>query len=360
MSGTGDSGERRRRLFGIKLRTLIAVHLATDVVADPEPFGAGSAMVVDGEAWVIVDGPAGRRLGAAMAWAIRHDARALHVITEVDGGVLARRAHGFSFPISIWFPEARLLLPVVAEQRPSVPSVRDEHLAFIPMIAEAGAVPHVEHGVVTGEVRGLEVCRVVDEPTVGNFSEPSDVVPDPSRIPDRSAPLERPTDLGVTLEVGVGANDREAFRLLHGHIPTVEALTGVVEAVSSRRSVAARQHPLNRMAPERFLRWQVEQDPGPLGLDELEPAEPPVLRQSMKYTEPCVGRGTDGDGRPVAVVFSSGVDLDLAPFVADAVLDLDDDTRVIVAVPERDLVAITNDLVSLLRHPVELVGLTSS
>ena len=50
----------------------------------------------------------------------------------------------------------------------------------------------VEHGVVTGEVRGLEVCRVVDDRTTGD---------------------------GVRLEVGVGAHDREAFAIIHGDVP---------------------------------------------------------------------------------------------------------------------------------------------
>ena len=96
------------------------------------------------------------------------------------------------------------------------------------------------------------------------------------------------------------------------------------------------------MAPERFLRWQVQQHPELLGLAALVPVDPPVPRQSMKYSEPCVARGVDDAGTPVAVVFSSGVDLDLIPFVADVALSLPDDVeRMLVAAPERDLVAAT-------------------
>ncbi len=56
-------------------------------------------------------------------------------------------------------------------------------------------------------MRGLEVCRVVDDPATG----------------------------AVRLEVGVGAHDREAFAIMHGDVPTVEALAGVVRAVAEHR-----------------------------------------------------------------------------------------------------------------------------
>ena len=82
------------------------------------------------------------------------------------------------------------------------------HLELVPVIEAGGATPLVEHGVVIGEVRGLEVCRVVDDPHTG----------------------------AVRLEVGVGAHDREAFAIIHGDVPTVEALAGVVAAVAEHRS----------------------------------------------------------------------------------------------------------------------------
>ena len=56
----------------------------------------------------------------------------------------------------------------------------------------------MEHGVLLGEVDGLEVCRVVLVDGVAH------------------------------LEVGVGRHDREAFALMHGDVPPAEALVGVV------------------------------------------------------------------------------------------------------------------------------------
>lgn len=353
MTGTerSETSDRRRRLLGVKLRALASEHLGSPVEVEPIEFGTGAGFVTDGGAWVIVDGAAGRSLGAGLAWAIRNAATSLDLVVESEGGQLARRAAGFDIPIRVWFPEERVLLPVVAEAAPPVPQPKADHVDLVPMIEAGGARAHVERGVVTGDVRGLEVCRVVDEPTIGQFAEANDV-------PAEFVAARRDGNAGVILEVGVGANDREAFQLIHGHVPTVEALGDVVASVSAVRSTDAPQHPLNRMAPERFLRWQVEEDPAILGLRSLVAVDPPVPRRSMKHPDPCVAHGVDTDGRRVAVVFSAGVDLDLVPFVADVALALDDDIeRVVVAAPRRDLVAVTRDLAALLVRPVELVGL---
>lgn len=363
MSELGDpgAGDRRRRLLGVKLKALVSDHLGVPVDSEPSAFGAGSALVHGDAAWAIIDGPSARRLGAALAWAVRHDATSLDIIAERDGAILARRARGFDFPIRVWFAEERMLLPVVSEALEPPRSASEDHLALMEMIEQAGATPHVERGVVTGEVRGLEVCRVVDEPTTGNFAELSDVPTAESVAHDDSelaARLARRETDGVILEVGVGANDREAFQMLHGHIPTVEALANVVAAVTEYRSERAFRHPLNRMAPERFLRWRVEEDPSLLGLREITPIDPPVDRMSMKHVEPCIARATDTEGRSALVIFTSGVDLDLVPFMADAVIHLDDGVdRVVVSGLERDLVPINRELTELMTIDVEFVAL---
>jgi hypothetical protein len=336
--------ERRSRLLGIKLRALVADHLARPVDVEPVTYPSGAAIVVDGAAWVLVDGPAARSLGPALAWAIRRGASSLSIVADVDAGTLARRAARLDLPVSVWFPEGRVLLPVVPEPLPALPTPLDEHLALVPMIEAAGATPNVEHGVVVGEVRGLEVCRVVDQPTVGHFAELGDI--------DAPAPLAPPTDTGVLLEVGVGANDREAFRMLHGDIPTVEALTAVVDAVREHRSPDAPQHPLNRLGQERYLRWQLQAEPGLVGLVSVEPAEPPLPRPNLKDPVPCVARGIDDDGREVTIICSVGVDLDLVGFVADVQEMVD--TPVVVALRSRDAVAITRDVLDLLASPVDV------
>ena len=341
-STTAD--ERRSRLLGVKLRALVGEHLGAPVDAEPAGFPGGAALCVGDTAWVLIDGHADRSLGAALAWSIRHAATSLDLVVERDSGLLARRAQRLSFPVTVWFPQDRVLLPVVPEPlaAPNLPS--PSHLALMSVIEESGATGAVEHGVVVGEVRGLEVCRVVDEPTVGHFAELGDF--------DLPAPPAPPTDNGVLLEVGVGANDREAFRMLHGDIPTVEALAAVVDSVLAHRSSDAPQHPLNRLGQERYLRWQLEQDPALVGMVDVTAAEPPLPRPNLKDPVPCVARGVAADGGVSAIVCSVGVDLDVVGFVADVQELLG--APVIVALRERDAVAITREVLARLAVPVEI------
>jgi hypothetical protein len=336
-----DTSELHARLLGIKLRALVAEHLGRELDTDTSSFPKGAALVIDGAAWVLIEGDASRALGGALAWALRHDATSLDVVAEADTGLLARRATRLRFPVAVWFAQDRTLLPAVPEPLAEPVRPTPEHLALTDMIAVAGATANVEHGVVFGEVYGLEICRVVDEPTIGHIAELGDI--DPSLFASND---------GVHLEVGVGANDREAFRLIHGDIPTVEALASVVESVAAHRSPDAPQHPLNRLGQERYLRWRLEQEPHLIGMVSVAPAQPPLPRPNLKDPIPCVASAVAADGRVHTIVCSVGVDVDLVGFVAD--VQSMSNEPVIVALKERDRLPITLDLLGRLATPVEI------
>jgi hypothetical protein len=140
--------------------------------------------------------------------------------------------------------------------------------------------------------------------------------------------------------------------MLHGDIPTVEALAAVVDAVLAHRSADAPQHPLNRLGQERALRWQLEQDPALVGAASVAAAEPPQPRPNLKDPIPCVARAVAGDGGVSNIVCSVGVDLDLVGFVAD-VQEMSD-APVVVALRSRDAVPITHDVLALLSAPVDI------
>lgn len=334
MSDDGAAA-RRSRLVGIKLRALVHEHLGDDSIADPVGFAPGAALLHGGAAWVLLDQGSASRLGAALAWALRAGATSLDVIAEEGTGVLARRAAAFSFPITVWHADGRSLWPAVAEPiAPSVP-VPEHHRDLIAVIEAGGADPIEEHGVLAGEVRGLEVCRVVDD-----------------------------VDLGTTrLEVGVGAHDREAFTMIHGDVPTVESLARIVDVVTEHRRVGADPHPLNRLARERLIRWRVIAEPELVGALSLAPAEPPVPRPNLKDPVPCVAAGVDGAGGSVVVVCASGVDLELVPFAADARAALEGahpgvgGTRLVIVTPSRDRLPVIGSLADLLGQPAEFVSL---
>ena len=357
MQRSTENAELRGRLLGVKLVALVGDHRGSPPDAAPIGFPNGAGIVVDGAAWVLIDGDAAGSLGPSIAWAVRHDATSLHVIVETDTGALARRAAGFEMPISVWFAQERTLLPVIAEELPEPPLASDEHVAMIETIERGGAEGFVSHGVVTGEVRGLEVCRVVDEPTIGRLAELGDFDLTPQMTADWDED-HGDGHSGVILEVGVGANDREAFRLLHGGVPTVEALSSVVESVRSHRSTDAPQHPLNRMARERFLLWQARHDPSLVDMVEVEPTEPPFPRPSMKEAAPSPAIGVDASGGRHLLVFTSGVDLDVVPYALDAhtaarrsVPELDE--RITIVLRSADLLPITREVAALSTTPVD-------
>ena len=343
---TDNAVSRRGELLAVKLRVLVSDHLGHPVEAGPGGFANGAALVTEGRAWVLVDGEAERSLGQALAWSLRHGATSLGLIAETHTGLLARRAERFTFPIVVWYPVERTLVPAVAEPLPPPPTVPAAHLEMAEVIEGAGATLTVEHGVVTGEVRGLEVCRVVDQPTSGYFDEPDGGEP----ISSMSAPIGADDATGVIVEVGVGAPDREAFRIIHGDLPTVTALAEVVSTVTGHRTRGAAPHPLNRLAQERLLRWRLQEQPSLAGLRHVAPAEPPLPRRGLNEVVPCVATGTRVDGHATRLVVSVGVDLDLIPFVADVQATTDD--PVMVVLPSRDLLPITREMASLLAEPV--------
>ena len=319
----------------MKLRALVREHLglSEEPAGRAEVFGLGAAFVSSSDTWLYVDGIAQRSLGPSLAWFLNHiqnetreSLTALHLVVDRDSGVLARRAAMFDVPIQVWHVNNRLLLPAVEEEHLEVVSPSPRHLDFVPMIERAGADVVIEHGVVAGEVLGLEICRVVDDAFTGD----------------------------TRLEVGMGAHDREAFALIHGHRPTEEALSSVIATVAQHLADGARLHPLNTFGAERLLRARCIGNPAVVGLTSLAPADPPVARTNLKDTIPCVARGRDDAGSDVVVTFVHGVDLDVVPFALDAADRFGENVRVMIVARDKDVVPSIMKMGVLAHRPVEL------
>ena len=286
--------ERRSRLLSVKLSALVRSVLGDSVQElRSEPCPLGASLLSDDVVWVLVDGDASQALGPTCAWVLRQSSsgipQSINIAVENSSGLLARRAQHLALPISVWRIEGTNIARAETEPHSQSVVLGDEYQHFVQQMKDAGAEPLVEHGVLVGEVRGLEMCRVVSDDTTGD----------------------------VRLEVGIGAHDREAFAMVHSDKPTHESVASVVQAVIAHRFVDAPLHPYNTLAAERFMRWRVIQTPELIGLTSLQPIDPPVKRANLKDAVPCVGRGKDASGKDVVVAFVHGIHLDVVPFAVD-------------------------------------------
>ena len=327
-------------LQGLKLRTLVRDHLAPGddggsdpaspaEITEPVDIGVGAAILVGGDAWVLVEDRHERALGVGLAWMQKSKARTLNLLVDRHSGVLARRAENFSIDVVVWEVAGRSLTRAMPHHHVPEIEPRASHLEFGSMILDCGADVVIEHGVVSGEVVGLEVCRVVDD--------------EETREP--------------RLEIGVGVHDREAFAQIHGRTPLEESLKRIVDVVRHHRRAGADPHPLNRLAAERALRSRIVSDPSKIGAAHLRAVATASPRVNLKDSSPCAAVGETMNGEPLVAVFSTGIDLDVVPASADTRTWLGSpDAHLVIVVPERDASPITRRLAGALRRPATLVG----
>jgi hypothetical protein len=319
----------RDALYERKARVLVRDNFEVDdddLTSFPLAGGAAVLAADPNRIWLYLADSPDRSLGRALALAAQRGADEVDLLVDDGGGVLARRGALLSPPVSVWRIVERALEPVEPAPLPipmPPPAGSDE---LVEMLRDAGAEVVAEHGVIHGEIRGLEVARV--------------------RVGDDGAPV---------LDVGVGRFDQEATALLHGHLPTPDALRRAVDQIRAHRSPGAAPHPVNRLARDRWLRAQLVDRPSLVGAESLAPVDPPEPRRNVKDAVPAAAVGRDLAGGRVLVVASVGVDLDLVPFAADLVAREHAD-RVVLATPARDQVPSQRALATRLPVPVELVA----
>ena len=323
------------RLAGVRLRTLISTQ-AAHVEIQPQQvveFGSAVGVVSQNIAWVLLTSRHEHGLGPAMIWALRNSATELKIFTEQNASDLARRASFFNFKIAVYETSAAavvgaaLALPLAV----AVKTISAADESFTDFIRSSGAEITREHGVLAGEVCGLEVCRVVHETADSQIAE--------SR-----------------LEIGVGTHDRETFQLLHGRTATIESLRKVVDEVASKRVAGANPHPLNQLGRERLLRHLICASPDLVNAVSLETVSPAMPRANLKDKIPCCAKGVLSDGRLVVVIFSIGVDTDVISFGADARHAIDEKADLIFVSPQRDIIPAITQLADLLRDPARFIG----
>ena len=285
--------------------------------------GQGTSLAVGCTAWVYVADPV-RALGRALAIAESHGCSALHLLVDDGGGSAARCASLLRPAPSVWQITGRSLTPVAPMPRTGASAPTDAD-ALVAILRNAGLEVVVEHGVISGEIRGLSVATVVAG-----------------------------ADGRSRMAVGVGRIDQEATDLLHGDLPLNETLANAIDEVRVHRHRYARPHPVNRLARERWLRSQLIARPSVVGLIDLASAEPIDPRANLRDPVPAAAVGHDIDAATVLVVCSVGIDLELIPITAD-LIDRERPDRVVLALPARDHAPIQRKLAARLAVPVEFV-----
>lgn len=321
--------ERRRQLHAMKLRSIVSANLELSVDELLGTDEGASAKLSDGSVAFLAEERHSRALGGALASSARSSSDEIHLFTTKAGDILARRASLFSGPITVQeIAENQVIEVKPAEPLDEIKVVGQPEL--IATLEESGLEVICEHGVIIGEVEGLEVARIISD------------------------------EHGDRIDVGVGAHDREAFALLHGDLPTAQAIEQVASVVRSHRLPGAEPHPLNRLGAERWLRAHLISHPQRIGMGQLVAAAPPVKRTNLKEAVPAVAKGVSLDGRDTVVVCAVGIDLDLVPFAADARLLHDSDAELKIVVPQRDAHQILEDLASRMISSAEIIAIEDS
>lgn len=324
------SSAPRSSLLAAKLRSLVTAHFGP---ADRTPvvFPGGAGLVDGSTAWVLIDADPLKSFGPALVWGARRGADVVHLLVDDGSDVIARRAVCFAAPPTVWRIDGTEL--VAAEPAPPASTIAPLAApALAKLLVDADLEVVVEEGLVRGEVNGLEVARIVHGET------------------STGIPIDEPL-----LEVGVGHADRELTAMLHGALSPVDQLARVIEIVSTHRQEGAERHPLNQLAPERWLRARLVADPARIGLARLWPIAPAVARPNLRDPAVAMALGETDAGAPVVVACSVGIDLDLVPAAADTRLATAPDARLLLVVPERDAHPITRELAARLVRPAEVV-----
>lgn len=327
---------RRAKLAGLR-RALLDERGAADPADAPEATEIGelTASQSGGTATVVCERGGAAPVGAAVLWATRQGARRLVMFVEHEAGVTARLAGYFSTgdrSVEVRRVEGATSVPVSPEPLMAPVAWPEDSAELVAVLQRAGLEVVVEHGVVTGELLGLEVARLVRWPAaVGGDDE-------------------------LHLEAGVGRFDRDAVAAVHPDEPPAASLARTIEAVRRHRYPGAPTHPLQRLGRERWLRADLVADPSIVGASWLEPVATPLERPGLRDVHPAAAVGEDDTGAPLVVVCSTGIDPALVPQAADIRAAHAPDAQLVLALPERDIHPATARLAGSLRVPASLLA----
>jgi hypothetical protein len=319
----GLSQEQKAELWRAKLHSLARDHFGrTEGTDHPMPWGA--ALELDGVWTALLEVAPERSFGQALVLAARNQAQSLDLLVESDAASVARRAQLFDPSPSVWIIDGTELAPAEASVPKHVTAAAIEpKIAALLDVDDVDVI--IEHGVIIGECRGLEVARVT------------------------GAGAEQ------RLDVGVGAYDQGAFVVMNPHLTPDEALGNVVDQVMDFRRRGGEPHPINRLARERWVRTELLAEPLQIGMASLEVVEPMTPREGIKDIAIAAAVGVAATGERVLVACTVGIDLDAVPAAADLAAQHGAD-RIMIVLPDRDRHPIVQAVADQSRLPIEFVS----
>ncbi|HTO00470.1 MAG TPA: hypothetical protein VL068_07330, partial [Microthrixaceae bacterium] len=246
--------DQRERLLVSKLTGLVRTSgLSEDQPLDPEVRGSLTVAIAGKTAYGLIERGEPGAVASAVLWAARNSCPALTLFVDEGGPGAARFSRYFAptgagSDLSIVVREVRGASSVVVEpDSVPVPMAAPEDAAeLMDVMRSHGLEVVVEHGIVRGEVLGLEVARLVRWPASNGGDDE------------------------LHLEAGVGRFDRDAVAAVNPDMAPETALLRTLEMVRKHRYPGAPVHPLQMLSQERWLRVSVLANPKLVGATRLE------------------------------------------------------------------------------------------
>ncbi|MEE2682544.1 MAG: hypothetical protein VYD77_01255 [Actinomycetota bacterium] len=275
--------ERRAELNQAKLNGLLKKTFPDEVF---EPIYSKSGSIFSNGKQRFLYAPDERVSPLVIALATETDELQTNLVVDKREAVLLQQTHGLSAEITLWIVDNDRVVQhpdSVIDERREINVLSED---FKELLKASGCDVVQEHGVLKGEIKGLEVARVV--------------------INDEGQQV---------LRVGVGAYDQEAHKIFDSQQTPEEKLFRIVSQVMEYRNQKSEPHPLNRAARAKWMIAEIIATSENFDLEEVQPLSMLEEIDTVTESHPAAAIGRTGAGS-VLIVASSGIDLQTIPVAA--------------------------------------------
>ena len=295
-------GERRSELNQRKLESLLRTAFPDSIFEQVET--QSGALRSNNKAQYLY-APSEKVSPLAFALTFLEKGDVINIILDEPDPLLLHQALGLHSDIRFWVVEKDQLIPHPESKTAEKPEKPVANETAVSLLLENGCDVIREHDAVRGEIKGLEVARIIKD-----FDNESNV------------------------QIGVGHYDQEAHKLVDWGESPDEKLARVVSEVHQHRNKEAQPHPLNRVARPQWLISEMIASPEIVGLDEAWHLPSPENAKAITETTPAAALGKIRD-QVILVVASVGLDLKAVPIASGLSVTTEPD-EIWMVLPEKD------------------------